>query len=282
MKPECGSIPTALAWYAAGNVALAERAEIETHLERCRDCRELLAQARLQAELADTGLDLETLLAEPVAPDLLIEYAEQPERLDPDVRREVESKLQRDPLSRSALEKLRKTDKQQRVVERAPNIAPFWLRPAAAAAYLAAAAVLAGALLLRTPDGAPIVLPGTLVVESERIDRNTTGAPPEPAISVSGPTWLELRTDLSQEDLADPDLTYRVSLERNGLAVWTESRGGADFRWQPPHAVLSLLVLTERLEREVEYQLVIRAIKPGDPLDRQALFVRRVVVRRSR
>jgi hypothetical protein len=282
MKPECGSIPTALAWHAAGNSAPAERAEIEFHLERCRDCRDLLAQARLQAELADTGLDLETLLAEPVAPDLLIEYAEQPERLDPDVRREVESKLQRDLLSRSALEKLRKTEKPQPVVERAANVAPFWLRPAAAATYLAAAAVLAGALLLRTPDGAPIVLPGTLVVASERVDRNLTGAPSEAAIPVSGPTWLELRTDLSQEDLADPDLTYRVSLERNGLAQWTETRRGADFRFQPPHAVLSLLVLTERLEREVEYQLVIRAIKPGDPLDRQALFVRRVVVRRPR
>lgn len=275
MNERCDQVGPLLPWYAAGTASEPERATVSEHLVNCVDCVTLLELARSQA----VGPPIDRLLAAPLSPQLLVDLVERPESLPAQTRQESRERLTRDPLAREAYERLLEVEAAlagapalHSVLSAAPT--PRWRRPLAAAGYLAAAAVLAGVLFLRSPDGAPVIAPGVMLVPSERSQRAPGDGAHEAALMVRGAVRLRLQTDLPAEDLADPTRRYRVALEYGGKPVWSADRSGSDFMLEPPFAVLEVVILSDRLVPGRDYELVIRALAPGDLIDGQALFTR--------
>ena len=74
-------------WYVQGSLDPVDRRGVEDHLERCADCRALLETARAAREGVER-VGAERML-EHVQAQLLAEFAERPDGLEPGVRRWV-------------------------------------------------------------------------------------------------------------------------------------------------------------------------------------------------
>ena len=292
MKSACDKAAAAIPWYAAGTLPDEQRAAVVSHLESCARCRALLAQAELQL----TALDLGALLDGPVDASLLVQYAEEPDSLDPHTRLWIESKLDSEEISRDALARLREVDAAvpANVVQIRParpiglweRLSSTVLRPAPAFVYLAAAAVCGALLLNQQRDFSPQGSGGVLLVEPERTARGPNDPPSaapieiEAGLSANAAVVLQLMTDLGQDDISANEARYRLSLRSKDTLLWSSERRGAEFLWSPPHAVLGVAIVPAELSRGVLYDLELSAMKPGDPLDGQVLFRRQLIVRK--
>ncbi|HKQ62664.1 MAG TPA: hypothetical protein VJS92_15345, partial [Candidatus Polarisedimenticolaceae bacterium] len=105
------------------------------------------------------------------------------------------------------------------------------------------------------------------------------GSPEPLVLARDGPVVLELETELTAADLADPALSYAVELYAGPRRLVSQSRTGRDFELRAGKAVVSLLLDPARLAAGTDHEVVLRARKPGDPLDGQPLFRRSLRVR---
>lgn len=173
------------------------------------------------------------------------------------------------------------------------------LQPAPAAAYLLLLLIALPMVVLREPSttssgpppgardgapaagpGAPGILPPPLTITGERIfrQRRDEGAAPldidlpqEPGAMVQ----LALKTRIDREDLDDPGAAFEVEIARHGKAIWSTTTGGAGFSEDRD---LRLLLPADLLRGDTA-TIVIRLVKPGDPLHDAELFRRTIVAR---
>ena len=153
-----------LPWLVSGTDELDpdRRQQLEQRLSSSADARELKAVARLLANIGAPER-VESFLEE-VHPRLLVQYAEDPERLDDETRQWIATRLATGASVADELEALRRADAAADLVgesgpgDTAPAVGKpdsLWrrtwqmvLHPSAAAGYLAAAAALAIAALV--------------------------------------------------------------------------------------------------------------------------------------
>ncbi len=282
-----------------GTLAPADRARLERHLTDCRDCRELLELARMQREiLGRRGADV--LLAH-VDPVLLTEYSERPESLEPETRRWIEEKLRECRACGEAYARLVEV-RSPREVEPAPvpttsRILPWiWerlaatiLRPAPALAYLALLALLGPFLLVRERgDDAPIASGPVLVVPGETGTRDGGDGAEIPPLGVPATTdpgqavVLLLETEIVETDLRDGRMGLALELRQGDRVVASRAVSIRDFEFRDGHGLLPLVVRAGALRPGDSYEVSVRAVRPGDPLDGEPLFRRRLRVEGGR
>lgn len=279
-------------FYAAGTLDERERARVERRLAESPEARELLELARAAAARGG-GSGEGSLEEEPVHPLLLTLFAENAESLDDETRRHVEALLARSALSRDALERLRETLESRRQAETAPAVerpaagrSPLmervWnllrstvLHPIPALAYLLLAAALLPALLQRS--GPPLSVPGEITV-ADAGTRRGEGEQEAPALELPGdaPLLLRLETGLLPADLEAPDTRWELSLEQGGRELWHLGVDPARIERHPGGAILPVVIDPSALRPGKEYELLLRIRRPGDLLDGQALFRRRL------
>ena len=279
-------------WYANGSLEASERERVERHLAECDPCRDLLRQAKEHLSLA--ALDRPPESMEHVQPRLLTQYVEDPESLELETVRWIEQKLETCDTCREAAAVLREVGEglaETGPVQESPGLldrawqalASTVLRPEPAIAYLAALLVLAPLVWMwrASGDGAavdPFSTPSTIGVPGERATRDEPGALPPPpleiAVTPGHAVLLELRTDLTSADLLDPGLAFDLELRRDGEVVWSEPREKDEFFIRNGRAVLTVLFDVGTADDSAVHEIVIRARKPGNPLDGQALFRR--------
>jgi anti-sigma factor RsiW len=179
-------------WYATGRLSAAESARVEEHLAGCNACRDLLALARGFRRLAPQLR--QDALFDHVQAQRLVEFAEDPSALEPEMRRFVTSHIQACTHCAEALEILEDMGRSSLrgdpgganepstgLLDRVRRAAAgFWdllkrsvLRPVPALAYLAALLVLLVSL--------PVLRPGPVHVPAPA--PAPTPAPSNPAAS---------------------------------------------------------------------------------------------------
>ena len=284
-------------WYANGTLDSASRRSVEQHLTTCASCRALLESARLQA--AQSNVDAMAAMQRHVHPRLLTMYAEEPEAIEEETARWIEGKLDSCATCREAYERMLEVGTRLALdsAEAAPPVAAqrdplarIWgwlsstlLRPAPALAYLLLLVLIVPWLWRDEGRGsgtAPLRSPAVVPVEGERATRAAGVDPDAPLVlESSGDTvLLELRTELTVEDLADPGLDYSVELERDGSRLWSERRALVELVPREGSVIVPVVLDPGVLEAGVRYDVLLRVRKPGDPLDGQALFRRALIV----
>ncbi|HET6277320.1 MAG TPA: zf-HC2 domain-containing protein, partial [Candidatus Polarisedimenticolia bacterium] len=93
-------------WYANGTLEEVDRQRVESHLPDCPSCYGLLVHARSFRRLAPSRSQAELL--DHVEGHLLVQYAEEPDRLDADTRRFVSMHLGACEVCAGALEILQR------------------------------------------------------------------------------------------------------------------------------------------------------------------------------
>jgi len=278
-------------WYANGTLAEDERELVERHLAGCEACRARLDDARSfsRGMLSATA----TELREHVDPRLLTDYVERRGTLEPETVRWIENRLEACTTCREAHTRLVEVARALEgetapVVERRPWLGGLWsllastvLRPAPALAYLVALVLLLPALWLGRPSPmreSIAAAPTRIAVEGDRATR--TGAPgglpaaaPLEIPASASAVLLELETELEPGDLARvPALT--IELRRGDALAWSAPAASAGFIVRRGRIVVPVVLRPEGLTRGVEHTILLRASRPGDPLDGQALFRR--------
>jgi hypothetical protein len=239
-----------------------------------------------------------------VDPVLLTEFAERPETLDAQTRQWIERKLKECEICGEAYARLREVE-QSLAPMSMPVVSQRWkrlrewlaatiLHPVPALAYLLLLALLAPFVLMRNTGnggaGAPPLATAPVVVvtgESTARGEQGGGAGAEPVVlrlpsDPSGALVVLLSTSLVESDLRGGKLPLQVELRRAGTLVWSKRIGAEDLQYQEGRAELPLVLRGEALRAGNDYELDIRAVLPGDPLDGQALFRRRVVMEERR
>jgi hypothetical protein len=289
-----------LPWFASGaeEPSGEERRLLERRLAGSAKARELEALARL---LADPAAPRETdLFSGEIHPRLLIEYVETPETLDEETRRWIEERLAESPVHRAEVKMLERVEKaiagtgrrEPAAAARSEGrFAVIWhrlshtvLHPVAATGYLAAAAALALFSLLPVAErepSAPAHAPGVLPMWGDTTFRDRPQPSDQPVQQLTRSTrpvalWLDV--GLTREDLDDPRTSFHLELNREDQQVWSEPVTSDRFVEDDGRCNLLVLISTETLATGVEYQIVLRINRPGDPLDGQALFRGRFAV----
>ncbi|GAB4226349.1 MAG: hypothetical protein Kow0062_28520 [Acidobacteriota bacterium] len=286
-----------LAWHAAGTLDETSRRLVDEHVRACDECRGLLDIAARHADLAsEAGSD--DLLAH-VDPLLLVEYADDPESLEPWTREFVEERLAACADCRDALARLRElppieTPREQtagarhRLRRALARFAGAALRPQLAAIYLAILVVaLPAVLVLRGPDGArgrpAVTVPGSVLrLEPERIVREGASRQPEPVDlgNATSPVLAELLTDLRPEDRGGLD-GVRVEVLCAGRTLLAESLALDALPVRDGRLAVPVLIDPSRLDEGTTCEIRARAVAPGRLVDGQVLARRSLVVARS-
>ncbi len=274
------AIAPLIPFYANGTLDETERSRVEAHLAGCESCRALLAHALAFGETAPDALE------EHVQSQLLLEYLEARETLEPDAVRRIEGHLGSCEVCRDALAIVKELPGERAEAPgRSPGVlAGLWerlagtvLHPAPALAYLLLLLIAYPAYRFLAPGGpdAPAsVLGVTATLRGETVFRADPGEPAPPAASLTrppdgAPLLLELATDIDAGDLRDTDATFLVELTHGERTLIEQPRRGADF---DDGATLRVVIYPDRLEPDTDYTLSIRFHKPGDPLDGRVLF----------
>ncbi|MCP3981563.1 MAG: hypothetical protein GY716_19870 [bacterium] len=280
-----------LPWYAAGTLPEQDRRAVDAHLEQCASCRELVQADRTMARLP--AEDLTSDADEHVSPALLTHYAEDPDSLGQETRSWVANRLARCEICREAFEHLCEIGEElaaaeeprvvaRPVVERSPGL---WerlrmtlLHPVPALAYLALALAFSALWLLGDRPAGPVAPARVVLVPGDRAVRaegDGEATPLRVELPRAGePVVLQLATELSEADLADDATSYALEMHRGAEPVWSVARTGVEFRWSDGRAVLDVVVDPGAVEAGIEYRIVVRAVRPGDPIDGEALFGR--------
>jgi hypothetical protein len=255
-------------WFDGGDLSPGERERVERHISTCADCRGLLEQARLQRDHLARHSMADTLAH--VDPVLLTEFAEHPARLDAQTREWIEGKLEECAACQEAYASLLAVNAalDRRAAPAPAPAARAWawlagsvLRPAPALAYLLLLAVVAPALILSDRRvGAPATLAPIVVVPDTIV--------------------MLLETRLVAADLTGK-LRFTVGLTRSGEKIWERAVENREFELRDGRAVLPVVLRTGALQSGREHEISIRAVLPGDPLDGQPLFRRRLIVEES-
>ena len=284
-------------WYANGTLEEEERRLVEEHLGVCAACRALLDDARSFSSGMRSAQASE--LREHIDARLLTDYVERPGSLEPETLRFVEARLEACETCREAharlVEVAHALDAGRRAplveVERRPLLERLWsflastvLRPAPALAYLLALALLVPVLWLARPGAPPegiAAMPTRIAVEGERATRagapgGASTAPLEIPASAST-VLLELETELEPGDLARvPAFTVELRLGENLL--WSAPASTENAFVRNARVVVPVVLQPGGLARGVDLTILLRASRPGDPLDGQALFRRKLRV----
>ncbi len=288
------AIEQLIPWYETGSLLAEERARVERHLPSCAACRELLDHAHAQRSMLRRKGPAFLAHVDPV---LLTEFAERPGDLDLATRRWIERKLEECETCREAyalLGDVAASLAPARVPARRRSGLWEWLgatvlRPAPALAYLLLVGVLVPYVLLReSGGGAPLSTAPIFVVPAESTLRDEAGPQVTPPLVVPMPEGpddsviLMLRTSIVEADLRGGALPLRVQLRRGSETVWSKgiAPGELDFREGP--GVLPLVLRAGTLHAGEDYEVSIRAVLAGDPLDGQALFRRRLAMEKRR
>ncbi len=258
-------IAVLIPWYAAGTLDAAEREKVESHLAGCSSCHALLARARSFRRQAPAMT--EEGLFDHVEGHLLVQFAEQPDRLEADTRRFISTHLSGCEVCAGALEILQDLSHAPVAAGAGVGASPgprgpwaalteaavaIWhslsrtvLRPVPALIYLGALGLALLVVPLRQPgsdpDGgagggpAPVAitaLPPVVRLPEEIIMRGDED-PPEPQhISLpagAGRVVLELITSIDLDDLADPDAAFAVEIVLGDRVLHRMLRRGGDF-----------------------------------------------------
>lgn len=279
-------------WYVNGTLEADERARLEAHLETCGRCRDLLRQHGALEAGADSG-SLEP--AEHVPAELLVRYADAPALLDREIRAWIASRVARCQTCGEALARLQALE--GALVEPAAatpargfSARALWealagsvLRPIPALAYLLLLALLVPTIWLvddEGSEGAPFHAPLRVDLAGERASRAPGGRiePIELPATTGAPILLHLQTEMVPVDLDPARSRFVLALERDGRALWSEPRSAGDFLVDDGRVVLPLVLDPGRLRAGAVYAIVLRADRPGDPIDGQALFRRTFVL----
>lgn len=285
-----------LPWFVNGTLTGEERGLVEGHLAGCGECRDLHAFALEQLELAR---DPEAL--EHVDPLLLVTYVEAPETLEADAAGFVEERLAACEHCRAAHEALveveaslagsgaRTTaDRPFRQAEPGRSFAEsLWARlartllhPVPALAYLVVLAVLVPVTVMQIGDGEPrggVLGPvERIVVTGDRAVRGVS-APAGRDLSVpaeasgGGAVLVELVTDLAPADLPRYQ-AFVVEIEQDGEIVASHQLARDALVTRRGRVSAEIALYPDRLGPGVPYELTLRVVQPGSPLDGQALF----------
>lgn len=287
-----------LPWYGTGRVSAEERGRIEEHLASCAECREVLEQVREHASVLSRRSVRS--LTRHVDPVLLTEFAERPETLDAETRRWIEAKLRECETCREANARLHEVERslapaKEAAVSRRWN--RFWaglrasvLHPVPALAYLLLLALVAPLALRRDAggrvgDAAPMSTAPFVTVTGESAVREGEGSSDgaEPLVlrlpaERNHALVVVLATSLVESDLREGKLPLQVELRRGGAVLWSQRVGPDDLRFRDSRAELPLVLRGDALGAGTDYEVELRVVLPGDPLDGQALFRRRLVM----
>jgi hypothetical protein len=279
-------------WYANGTLEQGGRQQVEDHVEDCEHCRELLDQALAQAGFA-RQVDPVAALAD-VHPLLLTQYAEDPGQLDDETVGWIRDRLEVSPLSREALERLREVGffEEEMEAEEAPAdlrqekprvsfgewFASTFLQPVPAMAYLVLLVILLPAFWLLRGPVEPAGAPQVFTTGGDPTLRADGDAAPQPLEIVAnrGPVILELETELAVADLDELGATFDVEIVRAGEPVWSMPLPRERFRARGAGTVVALTLDPGGFDLGETHEVVVRAAKPGDPIDGQPLFRRTV------
>ena len=279
-------------WYVNGTLEEEKRKLVEEHLAECASCRARLDDARSFSRGMRSAPASE--LREHVDARLLTDYVERRGTLEPDTVRWVETRLAACETCREAHARLVEVSHAleggtARAVERRPLIEGLWsflaatvLRPAPALAYLLALALLVPVIWLARPVTPPegiAATPTRVAVEGDRATRagapgGTSAAPLE--ISASASTvLLELETELEPGDL-ERIQSLTIELRRGDVLLWSAPAPTADVLVRNGRVVVPVVLRPGGLARGDDHEILLRVSRPGDPLDGQALFRRKL------
>jgi anti-sigma factor RsiW len=296
MAARSASDPVAelIPWYANGTLEEGERKLVEEHLAGCEACRDRLDDVRSFSRGMRSAPASE--LRDHVDARLLTDYVERPGSLEPETVRFVEARLEACETCREAHARLVEVAQaldagRARVVEveRRPALERLWtflastvLRPAPALAYLLALALLVPVIWLARPGAPPegiAATPTRVAVEGDRATRagapgGTAAAPLE--ISASASTvLLELETELEPGDL-ERIQSLTIELRRGDVMLWSAPAPTADVLLRNGRVVVPVVLRPGGLAGRGDHEILLRVSRPGDPLDGQALFRRKL------
>ena len=262
--------------YATGTLDEQERRAFERALAEHPEWLPRLADARRFAELFE-GHALDSARS-PVSAELLVDYVERRDELEPSTVAAIEAELERSPTAREALDCLERLDAPVERVERRSlweRLRETLLAPTPALAYLLLL-VLLPALWWGSRE-ATVGMPERLVVPGERVVRDSGQTEIAPLEVDRAVVQLELQSELTLEDMA----------ERRWAIEIVDSAGETIERWPVEGSPRTFegkarfdFMVDLRSRRSGE-RLVVRVVAdaPGDPLDGQALFRRELRVR---
>lgn len=306
-----------LPFLVAGTLPDGDRAALEAHLTGCADCRDRLARIRELADLVATDADGRALerAMEHVAPSLLVEYVEDRAALDAETVRWIQERLALCATCREAHENLLQaeeaiaarearsreagardaTDRRRDAVEDAGRPRGLWawlastvLQPVPALAYLLIAVVGLSLLWTGRSDrdaGEAAGVARVVALAGERALRDEPdGGPPAPRVVDAGddpgaPVVVELVTELTAADLERMD--FELAVERDGRTLRAERVAREAFALRDGKAVLPLALRPAALGLGVPLRIALRAVRPGDPVDGQELYVGRLEFREN-
>jgi len=229
-------IESLLPWYVAAGVDEEQRRQVESLLAEDGSARELEEVARV---LYEATQQVSKDSPAPLHPQLLVEYAEDPNALDPDARRRIEAELRTDPLAEDLLDILRHLEPDDAEDAALPEsgsglatrvwslLAASILRPVPALVYLLALLFVVPLLWLLPPasESPSFVLPHPVTLESDVLFRGTEpGAATPVELSGRSPLLLELTLDLSSAERTDPDLLLHVAVTRDAERLLERTR----------------------------------------------------------
>lgn len=280
-----------LPWYANGTLEPAERERVESHVDACADCAAELADHRRQREAATTSPEPHT---EHVSSRLLVQFVEARDTLDAESVAFVEATVARCGVCREALDRLEEVERSLALADRDAAAAPVerdrgglraWfeafvgtvLHPVPAVAYLLIAAVAVPLAWRASGVDVPTASPFPPVVELDGARASRSEGAEANAFDVGdAPVSLRLAVELAPGEIAAIG-AFEIALVRDGVDVTVERRAAADFESRDDGAVLWVALDPRSLDRGVAYVLEVRAVRPGDPIDGQALFRRSVL-----
>ena len=285
-----------LPWYATGTLDRDERRAVEAHLAECATCRELVDVARRHADLGSShGMPADLL--EHVDPLLLVQYADDPESLEPWTREFVEERLAACEACRDALDRLRELPPLEEPVpgraERPAGrlrrafeqFAGAVLRPQLAAVYLALLVVALPALfIVRGPGtaggGAAVLAPGRILsLEPETVLRDQAAGrePPVPLTREGGPVLVELMTELRPDDRGGLE-GVRVGVRCGDRELPAGRLSLESLPVRDGRLVVPLVIEPARLGPGDACEIGVRAVAPGRLVDGRVIARRRLVI----